>query len=344
MTLDDKTYTLLVGTERFSTPGETETYTFYQILQRHYKDIFKTKAAKIECSEPKLYELANAARFRVFRAVQMHFDKPPLLKDSQVLLEAAEAINNSMEENLTLPSQLSYAKWATKQDPHTALSLIAYYGWARSTVKQNVEEFAIYKMTLCDWGIFIDIEYTHSFQDRLNAACQAALQEKLNNDRLTRRNDFATLQQIAISKFFFYQNRYVSASPGFNTMIKTTIQQYLIKLLDTRAGEGYDVPFPQIDEPQNLMVPQPIELPWSCFNFVQTTKAQNAHIKDLAATKNLAAFQRHFNHLPQNQDLTFAELGCPERRILSRGEANGFIHKVKRGVYQLHYPREGGYE
>lgn len=343
MTLDDKHYTLLKGTERFTVDGETETYTFYQVLQRHYKDIFKSKATKIECSNESLYQLANAARFRVFRAVQMHFDKPPLLKDSQVLLEAAEAITNSMEDNLTLPSQLSYAKWATKQDPHTALSLIAYYGWARSTIKQNIEEFAIYKMTLLSSGILIDIEYTHSFQDRLNAACQAALQEKLNNDRLTRHNDFATLQQIAISKFFFYQNRYVSASPGFNTLIKTTIQQYIIKLLDTRANEGYDVPFPQIDEPQNLMIPQTIELTWDQFDFVKTTNAQHQQREDNNKEKCRLSLEEKFADFPRDVRLTVAELGHPHRRVLIAAEKYGFIERPARGIVVLKSQEKGGF-
>lgn len=249
-----------------------------------------------------------------------------------------------MEENLALPSQLSYAKWATKQDPHTALALICYYGWARSTVKQNVEEFCIYKMTLTDDGVIIDIEYHHTFQERLDAACQAALQEKLNNDRLTRKNDFATIQQIAISKFFFFKNRYVSASPAFNTMIKATIQQYIIKLLDARSGEGYDIPFPKIDEPTNIMKDDTIVLTWNKFTFTSSTNAQVERNRDINKQRCLESFQKRFNDYPQNTPITYADLGRPHQELMKRGKKFGFISSEKRGIYVLHYPREGGYE
>lgn len=339
LTVNGATYTLIKGSERFSADNTVETYTYYQLLQKCYPTQFKSKYRKIICKNTDLYRLANAARFRVFRAVQLHFDPPPILPDYDQWIAAAHRITESMEENLTLPGQFSYAKWATRQDEPLAISLICHYGWARTPTKISIEETCIYKMRQTSEGIVIDIAAAHTFQERLNAACRSVLQEKLSNDRYQRKNDFGTLLHIGVSNFFFYKNRYVSASPSFNVMIKAHIQHYVEKVLGAERGQGTDIPYPEIEEPPNMMEDMIIDLKWSDFEFVTTTDAQYQQRKDNNQVTCLASVREKFNSFPQDTELTVAELGHPHRRVLIAAEKYGFLSRPKRGIVVLHYPK-----
>lgn len=303
MTLDGQTYTLIDGTERFSIDTELETYTFYQLLQKHYKDQFKSLAEQGHYTLPKdLLRFANAARYRTIRAVQIHNNGlPPLLPNTETLLAAAQQISNSMEDNLQLPGQLSYARWGTGQDEAAAISTICHYGWARSSQKQNIEEFALYSIRINERvGVSINVEYTHSFNERLTAACIAALQMRLDNIRFKKQSYYPELLQVAVSTFFYYKKRYVSATPTFNTMIKATIQHYILQIMDDKQ-DPHTVPIPEIEEPTNLIEEGDFDFLWEDFKPYERLKGseqQTAHLAAVHSNQCLEACQRIFDEYP----------------------------------------------
>lgn len=103
----------------------------------------------------------------------MHNNPPPRLENSQQILDAIEAINGQMVENLHFPRELKQAAWAAEQDEELGLSLICHYGWARSAKPDTIPAFALYKMKIMPDGILVDMEYAHTFQERFMEACHS---------------------------------------------------------------------------------------------------------------------------------------------------------------------------
>jgi len=103
------------------------------------------------------------------------------------------------------------------------------------------------------------------------------------------------------------------------------------------------VPFPQIDEPQNLMVPQTIELTWDQFEFVKTTSAQHQQREDNNKERCRRNLEEKFGDFPRDVELTVAELGHPHRQILIAAEKYGFIKRPARGIVVLKSQEKGGF-
>lgn len=145
---------------------------------------------------------------------------------------------------------------------------------------------------------------------------------------------------MGIKNFFWYKNRWVSASPEFNTMVANKIKLYVKDLIE--APDPDTVIPPTIDEPQNVIDnPEPFLLKWEEFSYESATKAQIQQRINNNRYPCLEACQKLFDHLPQDIILTYEELGRPHQRNIQSCMKYDFIEKAGRNKYILHYPRKG---
>lgn len=79
-----------------------------------------------------------------------------------------------MKEHGTVRSHYNAARWATGyKNDDAAASLLLHYGWT-PRMTPHMRGSSMHKLTITDEGIHIDMSYTHTFQERLDAACLEA--------------------------------------------------------------------------------------------------------------------------------------------------------------------------
>lgn len=328
--IDDEEFTLRPGYETLYNEDESKSITFYGLLKYFYPDQFTSLRQNID-TPPELSLIGASGQARIMHYVRLHFAKPPPLTAEQLdfLRPFVQRICGSMEEHLVFPAQYQYAKWATNRDEDLALALILYHGWPPKP-KKNLELFCFYKLEQLPTGIRIIIDQPHTFQERLRVACSEIRSYCIFEKQ---KPTFAELMQVAMRRFYFYQGYYTAISNSFSQVIKNKIGSYITAILSDKNPDD-----PTIEEPSNLLEPQSFTLSWDDFK-IGISSAQKKQRETNGYNRSLAACREALNHLPQNVELSRAQLNLHSTTITTY-KKHGFISSPRRGVYIIHYPKE----
>lgn len=237
--------------------------------------------------------------------------------------------------------QLASCNWAAGGDEELATSQLLHYGWLRLEDNHEIPGASIYHLTKTSEGILVEMAYTHTFQDRLEAACNAILSEV---DRRKQYNIKITMDKvlpIGMKTFFWYRNTFTSVPKSFTAVIKSKIIEFISNIINP-LQENY-IYYPTIEEPEDILQDQSFLLRWEDFSFEKPppSELKIEHCKDMAANTSKEALLSKIQSLPRDTIITTQDLkNCNiNNRLITSAVNHNFITRVKRGQYIIRVPQ-----
>lgn len=132
---------------------------------------------RIEPLNPIFFMFGDSARYKIIRSVQIHNCEPPVTAETNSWIPFFQFLSTGVEDHWQVQQQYSSCKWACGQDEELAASQLLHYGWVP---KYNVKmgDPCLYHLRKQSWGVSIDTQCPHTFNDRLMAACTSATAAK----------------------------------------------------------------------------------------------------------------------------------------------------------------------
>lgn len=251
----------------------------------------RTYYERIEPLNPAFFIFGDSARFKIIRAVQIHNCEPPVDQTTHEWIPFFQFLSTGVEDHWQVQQQYSSCKWACGQDEELAASQLLHYGWVP---KYNVKMGApcLYRMRKQSWGISIDTQCPHTFNDRLTAACIAAAQAKAKFETKNIKPAHGDLFKVACQIFFSFQGWYVSIGAALRQSVLNKIQSYIVHLLNPM---GNDAVLPEIENPEDLFSQEDfIQLKWEDFGFTGISEAKQQQLTDIAAKKCYDSLQANW--------------------------------------------------
>ena len=284
----------------------------------------------------KIFNFGNATRLKIIRAFQAHTYLPPVTEDTKPFREFFEFLSNNVKEHGTVREQYSAARFATQyKDDDLATSLLLHYGWI-PRIDKHMRSSSMHKLTITDEGVQIDMSYTHTFQERLEAACSEA---RLAYDDLCRRKakkDPDYIFSHAIRKFYWFKEKYISINYEYSKEVNATIRFFIDDILNKMESE---IPlYPVINEPDDILEDDVFLLKWEDFKFDSNT-AMFEQRRDNVKQQVLEVLRSKIGHLPNGVVFRGSELPINEKNLKS-GKTHGFLIQPKQGYYIINLPNE----
>jgi len=307
-----------------------ETFTILDLITHHSPSAL-SKRAQITIP-PIVYQLNNAGRARIIRAVQYNTD-PPIPDDTTGdIITLFELARNSEAPSLIKPrSEYSYSLWACDYDSTIATQLICEWGWVPEYRVPNTHNL-IYSLEKTPNGVQLDICYDHFFADRFAAGCSAM--EFVWNTSLSTLGmpDFAACRSEAFRTFYLYKDTFCSLTTETRKIVETLFNK---KLESLRAGLQFTDTF---DEPEDIYPDQSVFISWD--KFICTKNYSSVY-------KKLGAYLREDRRMADTFYTKLAALpvGVPLKRSAFKpylynnsfdaALKHGFLRKVKYGYYEI---------
>lgn len=240
-------------------------------MKREAKDILKSYTRRIK-PPPDFYKLGDSSRFKILRAVQLHYAQPPITPLTKQFTPMFQHLSENVRDHWTIQQQFASCNWALKYtDPDKAASALIHFGYVNKQ-RPRMEAMSMHKLTVTDEGIHVDIAYPFSFQDRVIFACQMVQQEytdaRINGVHITA----ADLNKVALSNFFCMKGYFCSITAEYRQTIINKITAFIDR--EFNAIPDKINPYPEIDEPEDLLEEQEFLLRWEDFVFEKVSAAQ----------------------------------------------------------------------
>lgn len=326
-TFGNQTYIHIPGTENFTVPDAPVdednnpliTFTPLQIMKATFpatrtwrRSINPTRSAEV------MFWLGDSARYKIIRAVQLHYGEPPVTPETDQYTAFFQYLSENVGDHWMVQQQYSSCKWAAPKNEPLATSLLLHYGWAQKYQNHAMAGNCIYQMRRASDGIHLILSEPHSYNDRLYAACaRAAMVAAVFNEK-KHKAPYELLFKEACRVFFAFDGYYVSITASYRQAVLNKIQSYCLHLNNALDSAQPIVPF--IDEPPpeecievkyDTKYNQPEEyiLKWEDFIFEnEVTSAKQRQVEDIAYSKALETFSKKTAPLNLDGEYTYAEL------------------------------------
>lgn len=317
--------------------------TIDQTLRVAFPTEYKSMRKRLDPVPPELSRIGYSSRYKILRAAQLHFEKPPIDAIAQSITPLFQHFENHTAGNQWMLQQYNCIRWALNySDNDLASSALLRYGqitW--SSTGPPIELPSIHKITVLPDGIMCTIDADHTLQERMDHACANILQAYLNDKGRGTIPSAARYFQIGCQSFYSYRKTFVTLSPELNQSVKARLQVYIDNLLNKLSDKDpRELPFATIEDPEEwLDSSQSFYLKWENFNFTdKSTKAQVSQRANNARDNCLQSLTRRL--VPANLD----PYAIYSRKELSEylsmdsftnGVKHGFLTKVGYGKYEL---------
>ena len=325
----------ILNTEKFCIEGIQHELTALQVMRAALPDITRSCYKRIAPPD-KFYYFGDSTRFKIIKAFQAHTYLPPVTEETKPFTEFFKVLSTHVQGHWTVQQQYSAARWATQyQDDHLAASLLLHYGWTpRKT--PPMRGASMYKLTITDEGIHVDMTCTHTFQERFDAACSEA---KLTVEDMQRRGlpkDNAYYLSMALKRFYFFKDKFISIDSRYAQLVKATLAKYIDNLTNPFGKGTPDCP--SIEAPDNMLDEEVFLLRWDDFRFDDNTKMKQQR-RDNVERQVLETLRSKAGDLPNGVAFKRAEL-LPflNDYNLTSGKKYGFLTQPKHRYYSLNLP------
>jgi hypothetical protein len=243
------------------------------------------RAMKLKYTLPQELTLIGAAsRMRVVRAVQLHYITPPITDYiTEIITPALQYLTDTAENARKIQTQYNAARWAVRclcgeniegcEIDNLAAALFNYCGIAPDYEKHKMQGTSIHRITPASEGITIEIGNPHTLQARFNAGISeidTLINCDISNQKAT---NPALYQKAAMRIFYTYKNWFLSVSEKYHVAVRAAYWNYIAEKLDVlQTAQRPEIP--EIIEPENILPPQKIYLPYADFIKTEISPAQ----------------------------------------------------------------------
>lgn len=253
-TFGNHTYIHIPGTETFTLPNTPTDengnplvkVTPLQIMKAtfaptrsYYKRVTPLRSALM------MLQLGDSARAKIIRAVQLHYDRPPVSDETDQYTPFFDFLSEGVADHWTLQQQFSSCKWATR-DKSLATSMLLHYGYV-PRFTERITKNSIYQMYRAQDGIHLQFSWPHGqiakFQPRMDAACAKAQEIEALYRSYNMHASFQVLFKEACKVFFSYQGFFLSIKPDYRQSAMNKIQAYCLHLTNA------------LEKPEELKLP-----------------------------------------------------------------------------------------
>lgn len=302
-------------------------------------DITKSLYRKITPPE-KLYLLGPSSRNKILRAVQLHNSRPPVTSQTREFLPFFEHLAYGIKERWGVQQQYAACRWATEyEDDDLATSMLLHYGWLPQPEVQMAGA-SMHKLLPTATGIMVDIDYTHTFGERFDAALNAIdlkiedwLSWKQSSNAPMTGPTIADLISVGMIQFYYFKKRYISIDSEYRMNVTNKMTNYVEARIN--ALKDREPARPTIDEPVTILEPQEFELLYADFlladgvSELQLTQRVNNNIQ--AAIESILP---KISHLPRDVEISSKDLrDCLHTEVITSAVKNKIIQKPSRGKY-----------
>lgn len=298
-------------------------------------NITRTKRLRFDPPE-EFFLVGPSTRRKITRALQMWYETPPITNETDQFIPFFEHLQKNVSDHWKVQQEYGSCLWATKYtNDSLATSLLLHYGWA-PVFERNMEGSSIHKLTPTASGVVLDIEYCHTFQDRLDAACSAIESEIADRRSINRPLVPEEIISTGMVAFYYHQKRYCSVDKSYHTTVSNKLTHYIESYIN--ALESLTPQRPEIHEPEDLLPDQTHELLFSKFTINDKPSAkQGRHLNDVALEKHIAALQPKLAGLPRDIPLRRKEFPDSMNRENFNSAKNIFktLLQPKYGHYQI---------
>ncbi|MDL2287918.1 hypothetical protein LJC32_00875 [Oscillospiraceae bacterium OttesenSCG-928-F05] len=253
-------YMHIPDTEKFCIEGIQHELTALQVM----KAIFpQTKSLYRRIIPPdKYFNFGDSTRFKIMKAFQAHTFLPPVTEETQQFTEFFKTLSTNVQGHWTVQQQYNAARFATQYEDDLAASLLLHYGWT-PRVKPPMRGASMHKLTITDDGILVDMTYTHTFQERFEAACSAAklTVEDMQRRELPQENSYYL--SMALKQFYLFKDKFISINNEYAQSVKAKLTYFIDDLINATGNGTPD--YPTIDEPDNILEDDVFLLKWDDF-------------------------------------------------------------------------------
>lgn len=376
ISLDGAVYARIPETENFYDPNiprnfdgsYAETFTLYNIMEKHYP-LFKQNQCYTTVDDDFFYNLGPTAQMKIIRAAQKHHYLPetnpaitrmiPLFKELYTdhgishfhnqFGSCLWAVGNMHRPNMPIDIERYMWTRSTKkyenEDPeinvlwNRAAALLLHYGWVSRWKIPALPFSTQYKLEQVRGGVRITIGRPMLFQDRMHAACMAALKYW---DFIRHKMQLATFQDVlnSMCAAFFYQNGwYTSIDSAYRQVCLVKMTEWCGMLIGSLNGKIPQVP--SIDEPdhvwpESVMDEEQHIVKYSSITFSEKKPGMMAHNQAIGRSHNKDSLAEKFKNYKPGDTLTTKEIeAIASNKSITSAIKNGFITKPKRGVFML---------
>lgn len=241
-----------------------------------------------------MFLLGDSARFKIIRAVQLHYNPPPISPDTDKYTPFFQFLSEGVEDHWTVQQQYSSCKWAAPKNEPLATAMLLYYGWAPRYKQYKMGGNCIYQMRRAADGIHLVISNPHTYNDRLYAACsRAAMIASVFNEK-KHKAPCELLFKEACRVFFTFDGYYVSITASYRQAVLNKIQSYCLHLNNALDSALPIVPIIEDPAPEDCIpilydvYDQPTEyvMKWEDFEFDDNISAvQQEHLENIGRAK-----------------------------------------------------------
>ena len=362
-TFGNQTYIHIPGTETFTIPDSpkdaegnpTLTFTPLQIMKQHFKDTrsLYRRITPQDSAIPMLW-LGNSARYKILRAVQLHFMPPPVTDETNLYTPFFQFLSTGIEDHWQIQQQYASCKWAAPRDESLATSMLLHYGFAQTYKEVKMKGNCIYQMRRAQDGIHLIISEPHTYNDRLTGACARAAEISAMFKMGKRNAPYEILFKEACRVFFCYNGYYISISAEYRQTALNKIQAFCTHLCNA-FEQDTQPPIPYLEEPDPDSCikiewdkdypdqPKEYVMKWEDFLLEKgATSIQHEHLKRLHDDSCLQHLLQRWDKLDPYGAYSFSELlNHINRRQFTAAKDKKFLiedHKEGRKVFwKLNY-------
>lgn len=316
-----------------------DSITALQVMKTVLPDITKSLYRRITPPD-KLYLLGPSSRNKILRAVQLNSCRPPVTAETHQFIPFFEHLAYGIKERWGVQQQYASCRWITQyEDDDLATSMLLHYGWLPQPEIQMAGA-SMHKLLPTATGVMVDIDYTHTFGERFEAALNA-IDLKIDDWESWKKSSsipmagpsVADLISVGMVQFYYFKKRYISIDSDYRMSVTNKMTAYVEARIN--ALRDKDPVHPEIEEPPIVLEPQEFELLYKDFELAEgISSAQKDQRKDLAITKGVDAILPKITHLPRDEIITSKQLReCLHTEVITAAVKNGLIQKPAYGKY-----------
>lgn len=345
-TLSGATYHCVPGEERFLPPGVTPldqssspvdlSVTALAVMKAVLPNTTRSLYRRLTPPDD-IYILGDSSRRKIIRAFQLWHERPLTTPETDQFVPFFQYLSNDVEDRWEISQQWASVQWATQYaDNELAASLLLHYGWTPDFRVPMVNP-SQHKLTIVSDGVIVDIEYHHTFQERLDAACVAMETFIANRKRLAQPLLLGEIIAEGMKKFYYHRQRYISIHKEYRMSVTNKLTSFAEQCINALREEDFP-PRPLIDEPEDVIEEQQLYIKFSEFELQE--RASKPQVDQRTVNNNSRATDQLALHLPKlKPDIVYRrkdliEMGFNDRHLAS-GVKLGYLTKIKAGQYKL---------
>lgn len=297
------------------------------MLKASLPEEYKSKYRRVN-PPPDFFRFNNIGRNRILRCVQNHYDPVTPTPATNKFLNFFRVLSN-LDGYWDVQTQFRGAKFAYpkagySQNDNTselyAAAHIIQWGWMPEFHNKKNTQCFTYSLERKEAGILVTVSHPTSFNQRLQRACEAALQERslTNPARKSPLKIRKDVEAKAFQAFYTLDGLTASLTASYKDYITTNILEFVSELFNAlNDPDGAPtINIPQVNEPEDVLYDCEFFLPYDSFIFADNAKYRRPG----AASDVMMAAQELLGDVAPGTIVTRAdliELGVSKSQILS---------------------------